>query len=178
MSVFLVVFSCSWLHYRVQSLCTQLGALKGLSLFSLLLWASCTNALIMVWWLFVPTSSAGQTCHPFYFAQSWYWSLLSVASFSLLGISVAARENTPLLTYLLHTRHTSYIQTSWKHWYGGAEWWKADALQVNIFAAWHCSEITLAVTGELQKSTEFTKAYLAALVCPTFYFGSGLQSLW
>lgn len=75
-----------------------------LPLFSLLLWASCTNALIMVWWLFVPTSSAGQTCHPFYFGESWYWSLLSVASFSLLaGISVSVRENTSLPICLGHT---------------------------------------------------------------------------
>lgn len=84
---------CSQLGTWVPSVCPQRAALGGLSLFSLLLWASCTNALIMVWWLFVPTSSAGQTCHPFCFGQSWYWSVLSVASFSLLaGISVAVRE--------------------------------------------------------------------------------------
>lgn len=59
------------------------------------LWSSCTNAPIMARRLFVPTSYAGQTRHPFHFGQSGYWSPLSVASFSLLErLSVAARENT------------------------------------------------------------------------------------
>lgn len=105
------------------------------------------SALIMVWWLFVPTSSAGRTCHPFCFAQSWYWSFLSVAAFSLLGISVASRVK------YLSAPHWPHIQTSWKHWYGGAEWRKADALRVNIFsAAWHCSEIASAVTVNCWKA--------------------------
>lgn len=81
----------SILHY-CPALWTQPAALKGLSLFPLLMPSSCTNASIMARWLFVPAGSAGQTCHPFYFAQSRYWSPLSVASFSLSGISVASER--------------------------------------------------------------------------------------
>ena len=114
-----------------SSVLSSKAAAEGLSFLSLLLWASCMNALLMVWWLFAPTSLAGQACHPFYFGPSWYWSLLSVASFSpLAAISMAAGEKYTYPTYLGITLHTSNIQTSCKHWYGTAEWCKDDALQI------------------------------------------------
>lgn len=79
--------------------------------------------------------------------------------FFSLSRDFCSSERKILLSYLGHTCHTSYIQTSCKHWYGTTEWWKAEALQVNIFAAWYHSEITLIIsTGLLLKSTVFTKA--------------------
>lgn len=116
--------SCTW--RPVLALSTEVGILN--------------ECLVIVRRLFVPTSSAGQTSHPFYWC---YWSPLNVASFSLLaGISVAARESTRLSLLIwatLATRLTSRQAVNIDMI--EQEWWKADAPQINIFAACHHSEI-------------------------------------
>lgn len=47
----------------------RLGVCNKLPLSSQLMWVSCTDAPIMAQWLFVPTSSAGQTRYPFCFGR-------------------------------------------------------------------------------------------------------------
>lgn len=67
-----VAGTCPWKMMtggQCSSRSCRLGVCNKLPLSSQLMWVSCTDALIMARWLFVPTSSAGQTRHPFCFGR-------------------------------------------------------------------------------------------------------------